>query len=870
MRVILFTVVLLGSLCAVPVVCGAAVVAGAHDGVTRWKKDDGVVTLVGNVEFTEDSTLIIESGVHVEMLDGASLASVGAVYVYGTEQEPVVFDGGLLSVSTYFNASNVIFHDMADVSFYDADVLLREATSTGITALSAYRSRVQIAESYFESSTNDALGLYDSTEALVASSTFRGRGFGSGLALYDSFADVQFSRLCADDISLAVYSARRSNFDHAGAAVRNSSFCSPSIVYVDDRFAEGRVDARNNWWGSPDSPRGVGPVLTEPWLVQDPFVKPLRTVLFFLPGIEASRLYATGTVLGLENQLWEPNRNGDVTKLFFATTGQPKTNDHVYTRDIIDELNSLSSLAGGSPNIYKSLVKLFDSLVTDGVVHAWHPLPYDWRYSADDVAQNIFSSVEQFSGEFDRVVFVAHSNGGLVVRHVIELAQRLPNSFLAKVLKLYFVAVPHEGTPQAAVSLLHGHALELLGGLILKSSIAQQLAQTIPGAYGLLPTPLLLGSLKDQFIDQDFSFLTDAVLVDPYPFLERYGSTTARVAAATPSILDQVRDEQQRINYPLTIPSVTIVGDGLRTVYGIRYLSVDSCKRGTLQFSIIQKCTPHKKIIIDPLTTLAGDGTVLSASARTLRGEKVEHVFFDLAGYNAQLSVVSRAHADITEAGPMLDFIKSSLKGETTYIPFVATSSERFEQNRAAGYQRALMVSVHSPVLVDAYDARGNHTGRLPHPTSFETTDVTEYETNIPASTYWEIGESKYLIMPEAALSSGARVELRGVGSGLVTVIVEALDGDQVAWRRVIEDVPTVPELVTTVSIDASVTGSGGASGSAMGDIVATTTFPGGGVATSSLAELATSTAAAVLRYGPAVYCRSRSTGELEPRAVKR
>jgi hypothetical protein len=672
--------------------------------------------------------------------------------------------------------------------------------------------------------------------------------------VYNSFADVRASRFCSNDenVSLAVYAARRNVFDGAGALVRGSAFCGDTSVYVDDRYLPEQVDVRHNWWGQNFEPRILGPALTDPWLSVDPFFKKREaTMLFFLPGIEASRLYSTSTFWVGENQLWEPNRNADVSQLFFASSGLPFPHDHVYTRDIIDEVNSLGTFAGGSQNVYKSLIGQFDSLVANGVFSVWYPLPYDWRFSARDVALKVLQHIRSVSDRADRIVFVAHSNGGLVLRHLMNLMQMAGDPLLARVLKLYFIAVPQEGTPQAALSLLYGHSLALLGGLILKSSVAQQLAETIPGAYGLLPTATLATSLSKQYENHNFTFLEDSFL----------GSRPA--GHATREILERIRSEQQIIDVPLTVPALNIIGEGVRTVYGLESFEVVTCKRPSIErFYIKDACSPGKKTIIEPLTTVAGDGTVLSASARMLSGQQVKTVFFDMADYNNQSFTIDRNHSDITEAGPVLTLLKNDLTGIAASIPFLATSS----LNEVTQGGRAFMVSVHSPVLIDAYTADSRHTGRLHHPVNIETTDTVRYETEIPGSAYWEIGDSKYILLPESALADGIHLEFRGVGAGLATLVFEYIDGDEPVWRRIVEDVPTVPALQSSMTVDASVL----SVSDATDKLIATTTFPNGVMATSTLADLATSTDAAILRYGPTAYCRSRKTGELEPRQVKR
>jgi len=90
----------------------------------------------------------------------------------------------------------------------------------------------------------------------------------------------------------------------------------------------------------------------------------------FLPGLEASRLYKPG--MFFENQLWEPNRNDDVRKLYLNSDGTPQDSG-IYVRGDIDQIYGLFN------NIYAGFHDSMQKLVDDKVIREFEVLPYDWR-----------------------------------------------------------------------------------------------------------------------------------------------------------------------------------------------------------------------------------------------------------------------------------------------------------------------------------------------------------------------------------------------------------------------------------------------------------------------------------------------------------
>lgn len=158
--------------------------------------------------------------------------------------------------------------------------------------------------------------------------------------------------------------------------------------------------------------------------------------VLFLPGIEASRLYRPNYDGGTD-QLWEPNADSDANDLLLTADGQSARND-IYTKDVIRQ----AYLVG--PNIYESFVAQMDGLKTVGTITDWKSVPYDWRLSFDDILNSghqfpdgrmyysgdhaatsspyIVQELRRLAGssKTGKVTIVAHSNGGLLAKALVE------------------------------------------------------------------------------------------------------------------------------------------------------------------------------------------------------------------------------------------------------------------------------------------------------------------------------------------------------------------------------------------------------------------------------------------------------------------
>ncbi len=350
------------------------------------------------------------------------------------------------------------------------------------------------------------------------------------------------------------------------------------------------VDAHNNWWGQGDpSPiyrddgsnvkqddinAIVGVVIYAPWSTvshkNKETIGGISNVLF-LPGLMGSRLYKKET---FENQLWEPNRNKDVTRLFLNIQGK-SVEQNIYTRDIISKTNIIGGISNIDQLIYKDFNTYMDQLVKTKVITAWKAAPYDWRYSPDTIlqqgiimsdgknvlTQNLVSEVIALAkiSKSKKVTLVTHSNGGLVGKQLmIELKKQKLDTLIDKII---FVALPEYGTPQGITSLLYGHEQTIGNGLILRTSVAKEFGMNMSSAYTLLPSEKYFAQGKPFFIDQ-IQINSKTQLNEILQQKGTINNTLLMKADAMRVLLDAWTP-------PPTILVYQIVGTGLLTVSGI-------------------------------------------------------------------------------------------------------------------------------------------------------------------------------------------------------------------------------------------------------------------------------------------------------------
>lgn len=602
--------------------------------------------------------------------------------------------------------------------------------------------------------------------------------------------------------------------------VASSSFTG-STYGVLNTSATYQVDARQNYWGSPTGPTNAanpsgtgaiaqGNVLFDPWLNQVPGYIPVEPTclvdcnsnVLFLPGIEASRLYWTDpncALVNCENKLWVPNRDDDVEKLYMATGTAVLSGVYVKDGDIV-----FSSPAAGS--FYDSFSSNLNHLVATGSIAAWKPIAYDWRQDYETLLaqgklvdgkinyeQHVPAGenpyiIDEFlklasSSHNHKVTIIAHSNGGLLAKALIEKLNQEGKANLIE--NFVIVASPQLGTPHAIGALLHGYDPTHMK-FVVRRPTQRTLSHDMPMAYNLLPSESYIHTVSTPVVKFD----TDVVPAhnmwgDEITTTNEYLSFLLGLDNRPNPVTDEINDPaianetllnrslEWHRNYDNWVPPdgihvIQIAGWGIDTVSGIHYSN--DAWFGGFSWSY------------EPEITEDGDGIVVTPSALGISG--AEKYWVDLSQL-AKDGAGQNKHADILNVPQIDDFIINNIITHST-----TTLPTYFLKNRpvANNLDKRLMYFLHSPLSLSVRDANGN--------------EISKSTSTIPGAYYAEFGDVKYISVPE---SGPTTLIMNGEGSGVFTLNIKERQGELVVSTTTFANVPVSTSTKVTMDIPAGV-----------------------------------------------------------------
>jgi pimeloyl-ACP methyl ester carboxylesterase len=707
-----------------------------------------------NLTVGTTGTLTFGSGVIVKMHDSGALNVKGTLNIEGTSDDPVHF-----------------------TSVKD-DTVGGDTNGDGNASVPASGDWLHIR---FESGSS---GNIDNS--IIRYGGHRYPGYVRGDSLSNIFNSGGIIDIDGSDISYgSVYGIRNDN----GTTTIHQSSIHDNGQFGISNNTTAPLDAINNYWGDPSgpyheilNPTGLGDritnkVLFEPWKGVYCTENCYSNVLF-LPGIKGSRLYT-----GNDNKVWEPLGDHSVEQLAMTEAGESIEN--IYTNDIV-------SKAHGFVDIYDGFARFMTRLTDpnqDNLIADWTPFAYDWRYGVDDVAKNgtqyeneirdLVDEVEHLAigSRSGQVTIIAHSNGGLLAKMLISRLEAEGQSDLID--KVVFLASPQLGTPLAIGSILHGYDEEIFGGLIVSDESAREVIKNMPGGYGLLPSqkyfeegpgPKVLfddsastvgfraayGTSIDNRNELNAFMLgigdgrADATTVEEA--IRANGTMLQDSSALHESALDT------RIA-PDGIEVIEIVGTGLDTISGFRYTEFTErvCLLGVFNCEIKAFYKPV------PLISQYGDGVVIGSSAEGYSGGK-ETLYIDLEASDAYGAPYDVDHGEITNSPSIQESIRNILTGENNEIQFVSQTEPGFNTKR-------ILLGAHSPVTINAV---GDEGVQLKIETNQET-GVPFVRNEIPGSSYFELGGSKYLILP---MDSDYEIGIQGTGEGGLVLTMDLLEGE--------------------------------------------------------------------------------------------
>lgn len=567
------------------------------------------------------------------------------------------------------------------------------------------------------------------------------------------------------------------------------------------------LKAVGNFWGDMTGPihdalnpagkgdRVTDNVVFDPWVGKDGDA--CCSSIVFIPGFQGSRLYLE------DNQLWEPNRNADVEKLYLDQDGEPVIkNIHTLAkngdRGVIDEAFGL--------NVYKKFLSSMDEFVAseDNKVKEFMVLPYDWRKDIDQVADELvgYVIVAAERSHNHKVTLVAHSNGGLVGKLVInKLKERGKEGIVDQFI---MVAVPQVGTPLAIAGLLHGdeQSIPKALGVLLNKKTARRLGENMKSSYTLMPSQRYFDVVDspvitfDESVSQIFDYSNLGNTVDSFEELKSFitASDNPRLKPnfddiQTPNVLASsfvdLADSRHSVMDSWVAPTSTkvtqIAGWGIDTIGGIDYSSKRKllCIGGT-------ECLEWER---EPVIVEDGDSTVVVPSA-VIQDE--ETYYLNLRDHNKWLRR-NRGHADILEVESLQELIQNlAIRSTSTLSSDILSVMPESDDST-----KKLRFGLHSPVSIGITDQFGNYTGLL----TASSSDFVQIRQEIPNSYYMEFGEGKYAGVTG---NENYQVKLKGTGSGTFTFNIEESKNGQVIEKSFI-DIPvatgTVALLTSTSNI---------------------------------------------------------------------
>ncbi len=545
------------------------------------------------------------------------------------------------------------------------------------------------------------------------------------------------------------------------------------------------------------------------------------SVMFF-PGVMGSKLYDAN------GELWVSRSGTEQAKLLLDSGG--KSVNTVFTKDDTQNISINESETGlvdevfGS-NIYNSFIDSLRGWKQDGTVSDYAFIPYDWRLSLDNIITNgasttagdlSYTNSQNFSesyilkkleelqknSESGKVTLIGHSNGGLVIKALVQKLKDTNNPLYNKIDKIILVAVPQVGTPDAVASLLHGTSLGK--GFVMRNERLRDLAKNMPTMYNLLPSDGYF-SMIDPNVPNDkiVSFQNDPAfsaqlnqygvyVSNPLEFKNYILGSDGR---SVPSYSDTDKpiignsilyDNAKTVHSVLdnwspasTTKVIQVAGWGSETISGISYK-----KCYDMSIEGYHKC-PKINNVVD------GDGTVVVPSAlwMPVSNSNIERWWVDLASYDT-ISNVEREHRDILEVKNLRDFIKSEIKNEVwndSNEIVVGNTSTLVPDGEYLHY------TLHSPLSLGVYDNLGRYTGL-----DQVTGDIVE---DIPNSKYVVIGDTQFVSVPE---SISGQVRLRGVSDGVFTLDIEKQTGNTVVDAVTIGGVPSLTQTVAYLDINSN------------------------------------------------------------------
>lgn len=370
--------------------------------------------------------------------------------------------------------------------------------------------------------------------------------------------------------------------------------------------------------------------------------------------------------------------------------------------------------------------------------------PYDWRRELSSTANNeLKNKLDEIlaANSGKKIDILAHSQGGLVIKKLLFDHPQYQN----KIDKLIFVGTPHLGAPKAAKALLYGDSMNVsFLGMGLDPEEIKRIGLHMPSVYELLPS--------EEYFNHYSGYLGEARRDN---VLSDWQATTYNKAQTNASLANNGLDANL-IHTADNFHNSSLDNLDFSTT-NIKAYNIVGCQQPTL-IGIFKKAGGNHS-----LGYFAGDGTVPVKSANNVYGTKT---YFAL----------NTEHGTMLTRDGTRQQITNLLSGNEA-IP----NTTLLTTDPSECHFNGEVVSVHSPVKLDIYDALGNHTGR---------DENGNIEIGIPESQYDEIGEEKFVFLPDG---EHYQVKLTGTGNGTFDLYDDKIDENGTVSSSSFLSLPVTP-----------------------------------------------------------------------------
>lgn len=789
---------------------------------TVWTKSGSPYIVDSPLTVSAGTTLDIDAGVTIIASSTIDIEG-GRLRMNGSADDHIIITG---SGNAYVTMGGLIKANYADISLAHG--------------FGADNGNITISSSTLSGAETGLLGR--SGVISISNSRIFGNRYGLYILPYNSFGAFQVADTNSEYGVGGIGNALLSmvTISPHSVTVTGSSFTDNSEASIDNEDPYTYVQAIGNWWGTVTGPVATGNnkvsglITSDPWLTQDPFAT-VATVccsnILFIPGLEGTQLFKQEKVLGVNttNQLWEPNRNLDVRKLYLDSAGS-STDKTIYSGGPIGK-------ALGLEDVYGGFMDFLDSIQKSGKINAWKAFGYDWRKPIAEVvagsekksmaSESLIQTASELasSSRTRKVTIIAHSNGGLVAKYLIKTLSDMGKSGIID--SVISVAVPYLGTPEAIAGLLHGDDQAILNGWILNAATARGLGVNMSSAYSLLPSKeyfsevfsptIVFASTTVTGVNKNIYPQSISDLATQSSFIGDSHHDRRSASAddlSLPVVGNQkllasasaIHDVLDLFSWPTNIARWALVGWNAVTTKSIVYSNEKKCdKNGT-------NCTVAVSHIAT--TTNRGDGTVVVPSAAYDAGTEVA---LDLGNISKQenhavthvnildATSTEKAIEKIVSHNPADD--QKKIIGEISKIQGVSIGlpdSAKMSSN--------LVLRTHSPVELNVYDSEGRHTGIIPKPASLIDVEDGLYtftESNILGSSIKirqgdSVDDNDYEIYLPDRDGEKYTVVMNGTGMGEFSYDASRVNEGTILDKVEFDGMPVTPLTIATTTIIAA------------------------------------------------------------------